>query len=90
MYNQLHAFPTLIALLLFAWTIPWKIYGVWLAAKNDDKKWFAALLLLNTVGLLEIFYIFRVAHKSWDEVKGAFRHVIGAKENHPDSHHDHH
>ena len=61
-----------ILVLLVLWTIPWKVYGVWLAVKNNHKKWFVVLLILNTVGILEIFYIFKVAKKSWAEVSEAF------------------
>jgi hypothetical protein len=49
--------PYLIALLLI-WVLPWKGYGMWLAAKRKEKWWFIALLILNTLGILEILYIF--------------------------------
>lgn len=62
----------LFLLILTLWTIPWKIYAVWLAVKNNHKKWFVALLILNTVGILEIFYIFKIANKKWVEVKKDF------------------
>jgi len=60
-------------LILALWTIPWKIYAVWLAAKRNEKKWFVVLLILNTVGILEIFYIFKIANKKWVEVKQDFK-----------------
>jgi hypothetical protein len=62
----------LVLILLTLWTIPWKVYSVWLAVKNNHKKWFVALLIINTIGILEIFYIFRIAKKSWGEVSSAF------------------
>ena len=58
------------------WTIPWKLYAVWMAAKRDQKKWFVALLLLNTLAILEIFYIFKIAKKSWTEVKADFKSAL--------------
>ena len=58
------------------WTIPWKLYAVWMAAKRDQKKWFVALLLLNTLAILEIFYIFKIAKKSWVEVKTDFKSAL--------------
>ena len=67
----------LIAILTL-WTIPWKIYAVWIAVKNDQKKWFVALLLLNTVSILEIFYIFHIAKKSWAEVKADFSQALSS------------
>lgn len=89
MYAPLNSFPTLLVIVLFLWTIPWKIYGIWMAVKNDDKKWFVAMLFLNTVGILEIFYIFKVAKKSWEEVQGDFHRVLKIKreQDHPDTHH---
>lgn len=53
--------PVLLAILL--WTVPWKGIALWKAAKNDHKKWFIVLLVLNTLALLEIVYIFYFAKK---------------------------
>jgi hypothetical protein len=46
----------LIAIAL--WTLPWKGYALWKAAQRGEKKWFVALLVINTLALLEIVYIF--------------------------------
>ncbi len=46
--------------LLLIWTLPWKGYALWLAARNGHKIWFIALLLVNTVAILEIIYIFAI------------------------------
>jgi len=75
MYNTLYSDPSfnIVLLILALWTIPWKVYAVWIASKHDQKKWFLAMLLLNTVGILEIFYIFKIADKKWVEVKEDFR-----------------
>jgi hypothetical protein len=43
---------------LLLWTLPWKGVALWKAAKNSHKWWFIFFLVINTVGLLEIFYIF--------------------------------
>lgn len=47
-----------ISLSLFAWTIVWKGAALWKSARRSEKIWFIAMLLINTVGILEIFYIF--------------------------------
>lgn len=75
MYNTIYGSPFLniFVLILALWAIPWKVYAVWLAVKHDQKKWFLALLLLNTVGILEIFYIFKILGKKWIEVKEDFK-----------------
>lgn len=49
--------------LLIAWTIPWKGVALWKAAKNDHKWWFVALLVINTLAILEIVYIFVFSKK---------------------------
>jgi len=40
------------------WTIIWKGIALWKSAKNNDKAWFIVLLIVNTLGILEIFYIY--------------------------------
>jgi type IV secretory pathway TrbD component len=40
------------------WTIPWKGVALWKAARRGEKIWFIVLLLLNTLAILEILYIF--------------------------------
>jgi hypothetical protein len=48
----------LIIFLAAAWTIPWKGVALWKAARNGNRIWFVVLLLLNTLAILEILYIF--------------------------------
>ena len=45
-------------LLAVLWTLPWKAVALWKAARLSDKWWFIALLVINTLALLEILYIF--------------------------------
>lgn len=40
------------------WVLPWKGVALWKAAKRSDKWWFIVLLVLNTLAILEILYIF--------------------------------
>lgn len=40
------------------WTIPWKAVALWKAARRGQKVWFVLLLILNTLAILEILYIF--------------------------------
>ena len=50
--------PIIIVLVL--WTVILKGYALWHAARNNQKWWFIALLVINTVGILEIIYLFFV------------------------------
>lgn len=47
-----------LLLLLALWTLPWKGVALWKAARKTDKWWFIALLIVNTLAILEILYIF--------------------------------
>jgi len=53
-----------ILLALAVWSIPWKGWALWKSARNGDKPWFVVLLILNTIGILEIFYIFIFSKRS--------------------------
>ena len=52
-----------LLLLVAAWSLPWKGIALWKAARLSDKKWFIALLVLNTLAILEIVYIFVISKK---------------------------
>lgn len=51
-------FTTIAILIIIAWTLPWKGVALWKSARNDQLAWFIVLLLVNTLGILEILYIF--------------------------------
>ena len=53
--------PLLLAFVL--WSVGIKGYALWTAAKRGEKWWFIALLIINTVGLLEVFYLVFIAKK---------------------------
>jgi len=58
-------FTTLTPLfsLMVVWTLVWKGWALWIAAQKGSKKWFIALLIINTVGILEIVYIYVLSKK---------------------------
>jgi len=52
-----------LSILVALWTLPWKGVALWKAAKRGDKRWFIVLLVVNTLALLEIIYIYWFANK---------------------------
>ena len=44
-------------IVLMVWSIVWKGIALWKAARNGQKPWFIVLLIVNTMGILEILYI---------------------------------
>lgn len=55
--NNWGSFGTGISLFV-VWSLLWKGLALWRASKEDNKYWFTAFLLIHTVGLLEIAYLF--------------------------------
>ena len=55
--------PPLAQYVLLVWSIAWKGVALWNAAKHSQKNWFIAILVINTIGILEIAYLFRFAKK---------------------------
>jgi len=49
---------------LMIWSMVWDGIALWKAARNGSKPWFIVILLLNTVGILEILYIFVFGKKT--------------------------
>ncbi len=43
---------------LIVWSLVWKGLALWRAGRTNDKAWFVALLLLNTLGILEMLYLY--------------------------------
>lgn len=52
---------TFIFILLMLWALVWKGIALWKAARRSDKTWFIVLLILNTLGILEIIYVFLIS-----------------------------
>ncbi len=48
----------LVFLFIILWTLPWKGVALWKSARAGQRWWFVALLVINTIGILEILYIF--------------------------------
>ncbi|MDD2646607.1 MAG: DUF5652 family protein [Patescibacteria group bacterium] len=57
LYYGSTAYSVVMALLLL-WSLPWKGVALWRAAKKNHTVWFIVFLILNTIGILEILYIF--------------------------------
>lgn len=59
-----------VLLAITAWVLPWKGVALWRAAKSSQRKWFVAMLVINTLAILEILYIFFYSQKKNRENPG--------------------
>lgn len=48
----------ILSLALIVWSLYWKGKSMWRAAHREDIRWFIALLIFNTMGILDILYIY--------------------------------
>jgi len=50
--------------LMLVWVVFWKGMALWKASRLGQKWWFIGLLVINTFGILEIFYIYVFSKRS--------------------------
>lgn len=55
--------PSILFFAAYLWSILWKGLALWRAATLRQKNWFIAILILNTLGILDIIYLFFLAKK---------------------------
>ena len=47
-----------VLIVLVIWSTPWKGAALWRSARNGHMGWFIVLLVVNTLAILDILYIF--------------------------------
>jgi len=53
----------LVTSLAVVWSLAWKGIALWRAARNSHLVWFIVLLIVNTLAILKIIYIFAFSQK---------------------------
>jgi hypothetical protein len=49
----------LLIIISLIWEIYWKYKALWIAAKNSHKKYFILILIINSLGVLPIYYLYK-------------------------------
>lgn len=58
-YLGISTTATMILFFIIAvWSLAWKGLALWKSSKKNHLIWFIVLLIVNSVGILEILYIF--------------------------------
>ena len=65
--DLMNAHPYLMALGAI-WVMVWKGLALWRAAEHQARGWFIIILVVNTLGLLEIIYLFFVTKPKQPEI----------------------
>lgn len=51
-----------VVIILLLLTLPLKAAALWRAARRGHINWFLVLIILNTMGILEMLYLFVFSH----------------------------
>ena len=57
-FGNMYSSEVLLAILF--WSVLWKGLSLWHSGRRGQVWWFAILLVVNTLGLLEIVYLFGI------------------------------
>lgn len=62
---------TTLFFVAIAWSFLIKGVSLWRAAKQQQRNWFIAMLVISSFGILELIYLFRFSTKrlSLNEIK---------------------
>ncbi len=68
-------------MILVIWEIVWKGLALWFASKNNQKIWYVAILLINSIGIIPLVYLvfFRKDKKLIEALKPLIRKVLRKK-----------
>lgn len=70
-----------LLIVLVVWSLIWKGIGLWFAARNYQKAWFIAILILNTAGIIEIIYLLFFRRDKQPETKSLFEKPVAGPNN---------
>ncbi len=58
---SLFGIPLWLLFIVLIWNLFWKGMALWKSARKSHATWFVVFLLIQTMGILEILYIFLFA-----------------------------
>ncbi|MEK6855393.1 MAG: DUF5652 family protein [Nanoarchaeota archaeon] len=69
-----YSVPLWFIIIVLVWSLIWKALALWRAGRSNQPIWFIVLLFVNTMGLLEILYIFVFSKKKL-QIKKSRRNI---------------
>jgi methionyl-tRNA synthetase len=67
--------PVFLLVVIFIWSFVWKLLALWKSAKKNHIIWFIVLALVNTMGILEILYIYTFSDIKKKSIKSVKKKV---------------
>ena len=62
MHYQITTSWAIILGILAVWDIVWRGLALWRAAQLKSRNWFIVLLVINSIGVLPIIYLYNTKH----------------------------
>lgn len=62
-----------ILVVIVIWSAVWKLIALWKSARKNHLVWFIVLALVNTVGILEILYVYIFSEMKYNKKKNKKR-----------------
>lgn len=56
-------------IILLAWTLVWKAFGLWHSAKRNNGIMFVIMLLVNSAGIIPIVYLLYLKYGKENEIE---------------------
>lgn len=66
------AVQEVIFVVISLWSLVWKGLSLWKSAHKEHKVWFVLLLIVNTLGILEIVYYFWLNKIDYSKLSSKF------------------
>ena len=57
-FSSITNMPTWLLAIILTWTLAWKGIALWKASQRKSSTWFVLILVVNTIGILEILYYY--------------------------------
>lgn len=63
-----------VVFIVLLWTIALKGIASWRAARSGQRNWFIVILVISSLGILELVYLFKFSkkHLTFSEIRGWF------------------
>jgi hypothetical protein len=59
------------------WGLVWKGLALWKASQKQHKVWFVLILVINTLGILEIIYYFWLSKVDYSKLENKIKELKG-------------
>ena len=56
-----------LLIILIVWELYWKYKALWISANNNHRKWFIAILIINSLGIIPIYYLYTQSYFLYKE-----------------------